>query len=457
MSDSKTVTIVGAGLAGSLMAVLLARRGVPVRLLERRPDLRKHRVSAGRSINLALAARGIHALQVAGVYSRVEPLLIAMPGRVLHDLQGGTSFVPYGQRQHEVNYSVSRSGLNQVLLDEAERLPGVELMFDTECAAIDLAQRRLQIRHAEHQTQTLGFELLIAADGYRSVIRQQLLEQLHVSASTELLPHGYKELTLPPAADGRHRLESHALHIWPRGGFMLIALPNLDGSFTMTLFLPLEAESGATPLASFAELRDAAAVETFFRAHFPDVLAHLPQLAQEFFAHPTGKMVTVRSSRWTDGAGTVLIGDAAHAIVPFHGQGMNCAFEDCIELDVLLQRQPFAAACKEFERVRRPNANAIADMALENYIEMRDTVRDPKFLLQKQLSFELERRLPQHFVPRYSMVMFHHEIPYAVAYERGRVQAEILACFTGAAATLPEVDIEGAQQAAMERLSALPS
>lgn len=460
VSEAKTVTIAGAGLAGSLMAILLARRGVPVRLLERRPDLRKQALSSGRSINLALAARGIHALTVAGIFAAVKPLLIALPGRELHEVNGDTSFVPYGQREHEVIYAVSRHGLNQVLLEHAAALPGVELLFETECTAVDLVQRRLTVRHspddmAAPTVHMLAFEQLIAADGYNSVVRQALLEATQASASTDLLPHGYKELTLPPNARGMPQLVQHALHIWPRGGFMLIALPNQDGSFTMTLFLPFRHTEQDASHASFDELHDNDSVEAFFRAHFPDVLERMPALANEFLAHPTGKMMTVRSTRWSDGQHVVLIGDAAHAIVPFHGQGMNCAFEDCVELDALLQRHPFPLACREFERSRKPNANAIADMALENYVEMRETVRHGQFFLQKELAFELERRQPQRFIPRYSMVMFHHEIPYAVAYERGRQQADILGRFTRAANRLQDVDVDGAEQEVVAQLSAL--
>src|SRR5882757_2954803 len=442
------------------MAILLARRGVPVRLLERRPDLRKQALAAGRSLNLALADRGIHALQAACVYESIKPLLIAMPGRMLHTIDSEISFVPYGQREHEVIYSISRHGLNQLLLGHAESLPGVELLFEAECVSADLTQRRLTVRHSPQQDaapvmRTLAFEHLIAADGANSVVRQALLETTHASVSAELLPHGYKELTLPADALGRHQLEQHALHIWPRGGFMLIALPNQDGSFTMTLFLAFRHQDDRAAHASLAELHDTDSITTFFRGYFPDVLPRMPQLVAEFLAHPIGKMNTMRSSRWTDGQSTVLIGDAAHAIVPFHGQGMNCAFEDCVELDALLQQQPFAAACKEFERTRKPNANAIADMALENYIEMRETVRHPKFLLQKELAFELERRLPKRFIPRYSMVMFHHEIPYAVAYERGQQQAKLLERFTRDATKLGDIEVERADQAVVEQLSLL--
>lgn len=389
---SEHVTILGAGLAGSLMTILLARRGIEVRLLERRPDPRVRRLSAGRSINLALADRGLHALQVAGVHDAIKSLLIAMPGRMLHDLNGQTQFVPYGQQPHEVIYSISRPGLNEALLDVAERLPGVQLCFDHECTSVDFAAGKLKLtRHDEPRGHAEGFTHLIAADGYQSVVRHALLAAHGAQATEDLLPHGYKELTLPAVA-GRHQMHRNALHLWPRGGFMLIALPNLDGTFTVTLFLPFASNDANQP--SFASLKDASSIQAFFKEHFPDVLPLMPTLAEEFSDHPTGKMVTVRSNTWTNGRNAVAIGDAAHAIVPFHGQGMNCAFEDCVELDVLLQQHEFGVACNLFQQQRLPNANAIADMALENYVEMRDTVRDPKFLLQKELSFELERRFP---------------------------------------------------------------
>ena len=444
---SEHVTILGAGLAGSLMAILLARRGIKVRVLERRPDPRVHRLSAGRSINLALADRGIHALKSAGVYEAIESLLIPMPGRMLHDLNGQTQFVSYGQQPHEVIYSISRPGLNEVLLDIAERLPSVQLCFDQACTGIDFAAGTLTLTdHAEN------FTRLIAADGAQSVARHALLQTHAAQATEDFLPHGYKELTLP-AIDGRHQMHRHALHLWPRGGFMLIALPNLDGTFTLTLFLAFASDDVDQP--SFANLKDAAGIQAFFKQHFPDVVSLMPELAEEFSHHPTGKMVTVRSDTWTNSRNAVVIGDAAHAIVPFHGQGMNCAFEDCVELDALLQQHEFGVACKVFEQQRLPNANAIADMALENYVEMRATVRDPKFLLQKELSFELERRFPDRFIPRYSMVMFHHEIPYAIAYQRGRVQTQILDELTRDARSFEQIDLQQAEDKIKSRLTML--
>lgn len=429
------------------MSVLLARRGHRVRLFERLADMRRTQISAGRSINLALAARGIRALEIAGVMQSVLPLLIPMRGRMVHALDGGLSFVPYGQREHEAIYSVSRPGLNRVLLDAAEAA-GVELCFGQTLVDADLAAKRLIFAATSSGAQTfVELHKVIGADGAGSALRRCVLERSGFPCSEALLAHNYKELTLPPGANARHRLEKNALHIWPRGGFMLIALPNLDGSFTVTLFLPAQGE------ASFESLTDPAAVDAFFAIHFPDARELMPELAHEFAANPTGIMGTVRCERWRLGEDVLLIGDAAHAITPFHGQGMNCALEDCRELDAWLERShSWSEAGASFEAARRPNTNAIADMALENYVEMRDTVRDPKFLLQKSLSLELERRHPHRFVPRYSMVMFHDEIPYAVAYERGRIQSEILSELTRHVETLAQVDYVQAEQLILARL-----
>ncbi len=450
MRTKQPITIVGAGPAGSLMAILLGNRGIPVRVLECRPDIRKQQLSAGRSINLALADRGIHALKVAGVHDAIIPLTISMPGRCIHDLTGSTQFVRYGQHTHEVIYSISRTALNQVLLDHAERLPSVELHFSTACKQVDLNHHRLIIEDINTSTvRTEHYSSLIAADGAHSAARQALMNRYASPPQIDVLPHGYKELTLPAHATGVHQLEKHALHIWPRGGFMLIALPNLDGSFTVTLFLPFD--DPANPDACFSGLQTPQQIHGFFLTHFADALSLMPNLVDEFIAHPTGKMSTIRTAHWTDRQDVVLIGDAAHAIVPFHGQGMNCAFEDCVELDQLMQHHE--SAFNEFEKRRQPNTNAIADMALENYIEMRDTIRDAKFQLQKDLSFVLERAHPKQFIPRYSMVMFHHEIPYIQAYERGRIQAEILDQLTTDAQQLASVDLQQAEMLINSKLA----
>ncbi len=414
------VNIVGAGLAGALLAVLLARRGFAVTLYERRPDPRQAQPERGRSINLALAARGIGALERAGVMERVRPLLIAMRGRMVHEHSGTCALQPYGQREHEVIYSVGRADLNRLLIEEAARHASVRVRFNQQCLGADLQHDRLHFRdHASGGVHESALTPTIATDGAGSTLRASLAGAGLVSAREEWLDHDYKELTIPASAGAT--LERHALHIWPRGGFMLIALPNADASFTATLFL---ARSGQR---SFAALDTAAAVGEFFGREFPDVIPLLPDLTAQFAAHPQGRLGTVHATPWQAGGRVLLLGDAAHAIVPFHGQGMNAAFEDCAALDALLESQPdWQRVFAEFERERRPNAEAIAQMALENYVEMRDAVLDAGFVRRKRLAMALERLFPDRFIPRYSMVMFHPQIPYAEALRRGAVQAQLL-------------------------------
>jgi len=431
------VTVTGAGLAGSLLGIFLARRGFAATLYERRPDMRRERVSAGRSINLALADRGIHALRQAGVIEAVQPLMIPMRGRMIHDPEGNTTLLPYGQNEREVIYSVSRAELNKLLMSEFEQRADSSIHFRHNCRGLDTTRRILKLLdEASSRAYEVRASPVIATDGASSAVRADLVRAEISRATEELLPHQYKELAIPPGPDGTHLLDANALHIWPRGGFMLIALANIDGSFTVTLFLP------ATGYESFASLTDASSVETFFARRFPDAFSLIPELTQDFFANPTGNMVTVHCAPWHAGGDALLLGDAAHAIVPFHGQGMNCAFEDCVVFDELLdEHDDWETLFAEFERRRRPDAEAIARMALENYVEMRDSVRNPRFQLQKTLSLELERRFPQHFIPRYSMVMFHHEIGYARALERGHVQQGILDQLTETAYEMNQVDL----------------
>jgi kynurenine 3-monooxygenase len=418
-----TTGILGGGPSGLLMAILLAQRDERVRVYERRPDPRGSRAEAGRSINLALAARGLRPLELAGVMPHLAPLLVPMRGRMLHDRDGGTQFTAYGQDPRESILSISRTALTRCLVEAAARMPGITLQFNQRCVGLDAAGEpvlRDELTGREHAPSAARW---IGADGAGSALRQGLREEGQLSYREEALGHDYKELTLPDR-HGKPQLAREALHIWPRGGFMLIALPNADDSFTLTLFLPPD---GA---ASFASLTDDAAVGAFFAREFPDAAALLPDLTAQFRAHPQGRLATVYCEPWNFGERMLLIGDAAHAIVPFHGQGMNCAFEDCRVLDQLLADDPHGDAFERFSQLRKPDADAIAKMALENYAEMRDSVREPRFQLQKTLSLELERRHPGRFIPRYSMVMFHDEIRYSTAYARGILQQRILDALT---------------------------
>ncbi len=449
------MTIVGAGLCGPLLALLLARRGWSVTLLERREDPRSHEAAGGRSINLALAARGLAALDAAGLADEVRELLIPMRGRRIHEADGSLGFLPYGQRPEEVIYSVSRAGLNRLLVEAAAATGRVDCRFDCDVERFDPDTGRLVWRDTAGETVECMAAPVIAADGAGSVIRRTLVERGLIEAREDMLAHAYKELNIAPDAGGRHKIEREALHIWPRGGFMLIALPNLDGSFTVTLFLPREGSPG------FDTLQDPAAVEAFFKREFPDTVPLLDDLTGSFEANPTGMLGTVYAEPWHHSDKALLIGDAAHAIVPFHGQGMNAAFEDTRLLaGRLAPGADVATVFAEFSRERKPDADAIAHMALENYVEMRDTVRDPGFALRKALGFELERRCPNCFVPRYSLVMFHH-LPYAEVKRRGEIQASLLEEFTRGHDLLDTVDVAAAVKAVRERLqpfdpSALP-
>ncbi|HTR03923.1 MAG TPA: NAD(P)/FAD-dependent oxidoreductase [Thermoanaerobaculia bacterium] len=435
------ITLVGAGLAGSLLAVFLARRGHRVTLLERRLDPRKTGAGGGRSINLALANRGIAALEEVGVMERVRSQLIPMAGRMLHDEDGRLKLIPYGNKPHEVISSVSRSGLNALLLDAAEATGRVAIRFGETVTGVDFARRQVLPQGA-------SYDVLIGTDGSASAVRAAILARTGGRLDEEPLGHGYKELSIPPTEAGGFRMEKNALHIWPRGEYMLIALPNTDGSFTVTLFLP---QRGAE---SFEALTTPDAVRALFARRFADAIPLLPRLTEDFFANPTGHLETIRCAPWFFEDHALVLGDAAHAIVPFHGQGMNAAFEDCSAFDRCLEDadRPWSDVFADFERRRRPNTAAIADMALENYVEMRSTVREPKFQLKKDLAFRLEERHPGRFIPRYSMVMF-HTIPYADAQRRGAIQEAILDELTSTATSVDRVDFDRADRLIAERLA----
>lgn len=417
------IRIVGAGLAGPLCAILLARRNFQVTLYERRGDPRVSPAEAGRSINLALAARGIRVLERVGLMERIRPLMITMRGRMVHETGQPARLQPYGQRPQEVIYSVGRAALNRVLIEEAARHPSAELRFDQACESVDTARNVMMLRDVPSgRAYEMPLSPTIAADGASSSVRSSLATSGALAVREDEQDHDYKELAIPPAGGSHvHVLEREALHVWPRHGFMLIALPNTDGSFTATLFYP---RSG---LSSFASLVGERAIEDLFAREFPDVRPHIPDLARQFREHPQGRLRTVHAWPWHTAGQALLLGDAAHAIVPFHGQGMNAAFEDCSLFDALLDRhEHWPELYAAFEAERRPDAEAIAAMAVENYGEMRERVLDPRFLRLKTWALELERRFPGRFIPRYSMVMFHPEIPYREALRRGKVQQEIL-------------------------------
>ena len=415
------VTIVGAGPVGTLLALLLARAGREVQLIERRSDPRRAAADSGRSINLALAARGLLALEQAGVLEQLRSEMVAMRGRQVHELGGASSFMNYGLRPTEVIHAISRTRLNAALIEVASQVPQITLRFSQRSIDVDPRSGTLQWRdEIDGSLHNEAAALLIAADGAGSAVRAALATRGMLQATEEALDHDYRELLIPAAADGGYLLDQNALHIWPRGGYMLIALPNPDGSFTATLFLP------ARGAPSFETLASSAAAREFFAQQFPDALALMPDFDAQFMRNPQGKLATLYCWPWHQQR-VLLIGDAAHAIVPFHGQGLNCGFEDCVLLARLLADGGDSdTACQRFERERRPNTDAIAAMALENYEEMRARVLAPDFLRRKQLSAELETRFPQRFIARYSMVMFHPEISYAEAQRRGALQQQVL-------------------------------
>lgn len=416
-------TVIGAGPVGALMALMLANRGGSVRLFERRPDPRTAPPEQGRSINLAMAARGMLALERAGLAARVTPALMPMPGRMVHDGTGEPVFLRYGQNEHEVIYALSREKLNRILIDAAAECPGIELRFSTRCLDVDVAAGNVALRdERDGRNYSESFDMLLGADGAGSAVRTALVARDLVQAQEQPLDHDYKELIIP----GHYAFEPRALHIWPRGGYMLIALPNTDGTFTATLFLSRDGDPG------FGRLRSDTAVTRFFDTQFPDAARAIPDLARQFAAHPQGRLGTLYCQPWQVDGRLLLIGDAAHAIVPFHGQGLNCGFEDCRLLDRLLcdpeadEPHMRQGLLEQFERERRADTDAIAAMALENYQEMRDTVRSPEFLRRQALSATLERAFPGRFIPRYSMVMFHPEITYSEAQRRGIAQQRVL-------------------------------
>jgi kynurenine 3-monooxygenase len=420
------VAIVGAGLTGPLLAIFLARRGHQVTLYERRSDPRRADLDAGRSINLALSVRGIDALDRAGLAEAVLDQALPMRGRMLHDTSGGLAFQAYSaDGRHAIN-SVSRAGLNRQLVEAAGSEPSVEFRFEHRLTSLDLESGELRFETTDGPA-TTEHDVVIGADGAYSVVRERLTHVEGTDFSQTFLPWGYKELAIAPR-DGDFALDPGALHIWPRGGSMMIALPNVDRSFTATLFWPNDGPSG------FAGLDTDGAISARFRRDYPDALPLMPDLPVQFREHPVGALVTVHCWPWVRGRAAV-IGDAAHAIVPFYGQGMNAGFEDVVELDrcLLETGDDWSIALPRYAERRRPNSDAIAELALDNFVEMRDRVASPIFRTQKRAEHALERRLPEYFVSRYELVSF-STVPYAEVRRRASHPRQAARAVTAAAA-----------------------
>lgn len=437
-----SVTIVGGGLSGALLAIFLARRGHHIEVFERRKDVRLGKAERGRSINMALSARGMKALSSVGLLDRVLGDAVALKGRRIHGKSGELTFFPYGRTEDQVIASISRAQLNAILLDAAEAYPNVRIHFDKCVTGYDIDTKMLSFRAGSSGRHiTMPSEVVIGTDGSASELRRAMMRVPLFNFSQDYLEHSYKELHIPAGSSGDYQMEKEALHIWPRESFMLIALPNPDGSFTVTLFLQRS---------RLAKLCDRSDVLEFFRSEFPDTLDLMPDLASDFFRHPTGHLVTVRCFPWHIQGDVLLLGDAAHAIVPFYGQGMNCSFEDCRVLDEVIEEvgQDWNEVFSKFQRLRKTNTDAIADLANENFIEMRDHVADPVFLLRRQLEHALEEAFPEHYISKYSMVTFHHT-PYRVALERGRAQEKVLSQVCEGKTSLAEINLE-------EVLSILP-
>lgn len=424
MSD--TFTIIGGGLGGALLAAHLGREGFPVALYERRSDPTSGNFTVGgRSINLAISVRGIHALEQVQLAEAVLASAVPMRGRCLHLPGGGMTFQPYDKDPTRCIYSVSRGVLNTVTIDAARRMPNVRVHFDRRCTDIDLDAPAAMLVDPQGREERVASDAIIGFDGAFSAVRRAMQRMDRFDFSQHFLAHGYKELTIPPGADGRHVLRREALHIWPRRSFMMIALPNVDGSFTCTLFYPHEG------VESFAALTSPEAIRAFFERQFPDAVPLMPTLLQDFQSNPTGAMVTMRSRPWHAGGRVVLAGDAAHAVVPFYGQGANASFEDVSVLMDCLRREragggDWSRAFAEYELLRRENADALADLAIGNFIEMRDHTASRVFHLRKKWERTLHKWLPGWYTPLYTLVSF-TRTPYAEAIRRARRQDQLIA------------------------------
>ena len=422
MPNKQNILIIGAGLCGSLLALRLGQRGYNVNVYEMRPDLRKTDISAGRSINLAFSDRGNKAMKLVGIEKQVEALCIPMNGRMIHDKEGNTFLSNYSGRDHEYINSISRGGLNALLLDEAEKHENVTIHFNKKCKSVDFENTTALFEdYITKDKFTEDADCIIATDGAGSALRKSyyLERKFLFSFSQNYLTHGYKELSILPTKTGDYKTYKNALHIWPRGDFMVIALPNLDGSFTVTLFLSYDQGEY-----NFNNLTTPEIVTEFFQKEFPDALALMPNLVEDFFENPTAPLGTVKCSPWHYKGNTLLMGDSAHAIVPFYGQGMNASFEDVVEFDAVLDKFEgnWDTVFSEYEKTRKKDTDAIADLAIDNFHEMKDHVGQAIFQEKRKIEQALEKEFPNEYSSKYSLVTFNEHIGYREAMLRGRAQ-----------------------------------
>lgn len=431
---SKTATIVGAGLVGSLWAVYLSKAGYKVTIVERRPDIRKAEISAGKSINLATSDRGWKALDTVGIGDEIRKIAIPMTGRMIHDLQGNLSYQPYGKEGQAI-YSVSRGGLNAKMMSIAEEVGKATIFYNEKCIDADLVKGIVYTEHTETGIKKeYKADVVFAADGAFSAVRYNAMQKLErFDYSQRFIDDGYREILLPANEDGSYPIEKNALHIWPRGKFMLIALPNEDGSFTCTLFMPMKGEK------SFETLKTSEDISNFFKTTFPDFYNMMPDIASKWGNHPLSSLAIIRCYPWTYGK-TALMGDAAHATVPFYGQGMNCGFEDCTVMWQLMQKhkEDWPKVFEEYQTLRKPDGDGVQDLSLHNYLVMRDHVADPKFLLQKKIEAHFSEKHPDKWMPLYSQVTFSN-IRYSEAWRVGQKQEQIM---QDVMAKFPDIDIK---------------
>ncbi len=443
------ITLVGAGLAGSLLAVYLAKKGFEINVYEKRSDMRKGPIERGRSINLALSTRGIYALKEIDLYDEIKKIAIPMYGRMMHPVEGELMFQRYGKDDTEYINSVSRSTLNMKLIDMAEQYENIKIHFNERCMGMNFETGECFFTNDSTKVNhSVTADTVIGTDGSASALRMEMLKIPGFNFSQEYLEHGYKELNIPAGENGNFKMEKNALHIWPRGTFMLIALPNLDGSFTCTLFHPFAGEEGLNNLNTKEKALD------FFKKYFPDSLSLVENLQESFFANPTGSLITVKCGPWYYKDKVALLGDACHAIVPFFGQGMNAAFEDCTILNECIEKygDDWSKVYHEYFNLRKENTDAIADLAVENFVEMRDKIADKRFLLNKKIEAELFKRFPDTFVPKYSMVTF-YRFPYSTALSRGHIQQNILDELSEGKNSIEEIDFSAGEKLVQEKLN----